>query len=242
MNPSVFHLLRHLRDSGTEIHTKKWQGVEAPQPMLEVLNATLYSSMASIVDEAAMQWSPNLPWADLHFDERVGGIPSNPGNTYNVWPFWRGGHLDGGEFTHTYQQRLWTNPLEGIRYRYGNLGSVVELLKREPDTRQAFVPIWFPEDTGVKHGGRVPCSLGYHFIIRNNEFHVTYYLRSCDARRHLFDDLYLCNRLALWVRDQVNQEWNMGQMHVHITSLHVFESDTFWLMKTVQKYEEQCAE
>ena len=31
-------------------------------------------------------------------------------------------------------------------------GDVIDLLEREPFTRQAYLPIWFPEDTGAFHG------------------------------------------------------------------------------------------
>jgi hypothetical protein len=50
----------------------------------------------------------------------------------------------------------------GIRYNYGDLNDVVDLLARSPATRQAVLPVWFPEDTGAVHGERVPCS---HFSI-----------------------------------------------------------------------------
>lgn len=233
MRDEIRGMFKLLYDMGKEIQTQKWQGVETPQPMLEILHVVFQSKMANDKSIAADLIKPNLPWADLHFEERVGGVPSNPGNTFHLWPFWRGGHRNNDEFTHTYQQRLWTNHLEGIKYRYGNLGDVVELLKREPDTRQAFVPVWFPEDTGVTHGGRVPCTIGYHFIVRDNKLDVTYYLRSCDARRHFLDDLYLCNRLALWIRDQVDPSWRMGDMRVIITSFHIFQSDYYWLQKTI---------
>ena len=229
--------LRKLHTEGYKISTTKWQGLESPQPMIEVLNVSLQSDLPQDQVEAATECSPNLPWADLHFEERVGGIPSNPGKTYQRWPFWRGGFIKEGYFDHTYMERLNTNPLMGVRYKYGNLHSVVELLKREPDTRQAFIPVWFPEDTGVKFGGRVPCTIGYHILIRDGKVHIVYYLRSCDARRHFFDDLYLCARLALWIRDMVNTELQMGTMSVHITSFHIFESDSYWLKKTIR-----CAE
>jgi hypothetical protein len=60
---------------------------------------------------------------------------------------------------------------------------------REPFTRQAFLPIWYPEDTGSVHGERVPCTIGYHFIRRGDWVHVVYYIRSCDFFRHFRDDI-----------------------------------------------------
>src|SRR5918994_728289 len=69
---------------------------------------------------------------------------------------------------------------KGIRFMYGDLSDVVDLLIRNPLTRQAYLPIWFPEDTGAHHRMRVPCTLGYHFMVRNNQLSCRYYMRSCD--------------------------------------------------------------
>jgi thymidylate synthase len=230
---SIRDALQLLYHDGYRIRTEKWQGVSAPQDMFEILNLDLRMNLESKIEKLKIQCKPSEPWADLHFAERVGGLPTNPGETYYKWPYWRGDHLTQGEFTHTYQQRMWTPRLEGIKYNFGDLGDLVELLKREPDTRQAYLPIWFPEDTGVKHGGRVPCTIGYHFIIRNSRIYVRYYLRSCDARRHFNDDIYLANRLTLWLNEQLESKYYMGELIMNITSFHIFESDRYWLSKQV---------
>jgi thymidylate synthase len=120
--------------------------------------------------------------------------------------------------------------LRGIKYEYGDLSDVVALLSSDPYTRQAYLPIWFPEDTG---GGskRAPCTLGYHFIMRENKLDITYYIRSCDMLRHFRDDIYLTHRLALWVITQCmarNPKWKEvepGTFNMHITSLHIFAND-----------------
>src|SRR5690606_13014492 len=53
---------------------------------------------------------PNLPWADDHFLERVGGEPLNPGEEWKNWP-WAGSAAkfrDPSErFNHSYAERLW---------------------------------------------------------------------------------------------------------------------------------------
>lgn len=101
-------------------------------------------------------------------------------------------------------------PLTGIRYNYGDLEDVVHLLGREPLTRQAYLPVWFPEDTGAVHLERVPCTLGYHFMQRAGYFHVYYPIRSCDYLRHFRDDLYLTTRLLLWVLERLRREYPEG--------------------------------
>jgi hypothetical protein len=208
---------------------------------------------------------PNLPWADDHFAERVSRNPTNPGEAYLHWPWWRGqeleaktaaatGSLKDFRFSHTYQERFWPKEAgkytldkgamrtaHGIRYEYGDLDDVVTLLVREPHTRQAYLPIFFPEDTGAVHGGRIPCTLGYHFLLRNNQLHTWYTIRSCDWVRHFRDDLYLAARLLLWVLDECLKAndameegaepnpWQTGVtpglFHFHCFSLHVHKGD-----------------
>jgi len=201
---------------------------------------------------------PNLPWADDHFLERVCGEPINPGIQWANWPY---GHSaarfldDQGKFNHNYMERYWPKYANfvhppsrtpddfrkiremsnfpansGIRYEYGDLRDVVKLLRDDPLTRQAYLPVWFPEDTG---GGdkRAPCTLGYHFIMRDGRLDVTYYIRSCDYLRHFRDDIYLTVRLALWVIEECRRDsaiWEdvvPGIFVMHITSLHLFKND-----------------
>lgn len=120
----------------------------------------------------------------------------------------------------------------GIRHKYGDLAGLVRDLAAEPDTRQAYLPVWFPEDTGDAHKGRKPCTLGYHFIMRRNKLDVVYYLRSCDFAHHFRDDVYLTIRLLHWVLTEcrrMNPEvWKnvqMGKFVMQITSLHMFIND-----------------
>lgn len=168
------------------------------------------------------------------------------------------------KFTHTYQERFWPKRAggglkhsperfhgeiewshsdhRGIRYNYGDLDDVVSLLLREPYTNQAYLPIFFPEDTGAVHGGRVPCTLGYHFILRKNKLHMWYEIRACDYVRHLRDDLYLACRLLLWMIEELQERelregWGVegpdqvwvdvdpGMMHFLAHSLHYHKGD-----------------
>lgn len=129
--------------------------------------------------------------------------------------------------------------MEGIRYRYGDLNDVVSLLAKEPYTRQAYLPVFFPEDTGAHHGERVPCTLGYHFLLREGKLHINYFIRSCDYLRHFRDDVYLAGRLCQWIVHQliVKEAWTgateqalwgnvtPGTLTMFISSLHVFEGD-----------------
>ena len=119
-----------------------------------------------------------------------------------------------------------------INHYYGDLWDLVELLAKEPHTRQAWIPLFYPEDTGISDGGRKMCSLGYQLIVRDGRLHMYYPLRSCDLIRHWRDDCYLAIRMMLWVLDrcrEINPNlWKivtLGTLSMHMTSLHVFEAD-----------------
>lgn len=206
--------------------------------------------------------APNLPWADNHFLERVCGYPINPGIEWANWSHGVNAEKslnENGQFNHNYMERYWPRfadeiewptktpqewidegfdapqcvyPHRGVRHAYGDLAGLVRDLAGEPDTRQAYLPVWFPEDTGDAHKGRKPCTLGYHFIRRNGKLDVTYYMRSCDLANHFRDDVYLTVRLLLWVLDECRRvspvNWvNVvpGKFTMHITSLHMFIND-----------------
>jgi len=218
-----------LKHSGAMVDAGRWQGVPTEgKPDLQTkelldlqFNVNLERASwhdpirETYVETLAREIHPNLPWADEHFAERIGGLPLNPDPSYKNWPWWRGQEaaaMSAGyqtKFTHTYSERFWPKQAgrytldrgalraaHGIRYPYGDYGDVLDLLAREPHTRQAYLPIFFPEDTGAVHGGRIPCSLGYHFLLRGNRLHCWYDIRSCDAVRHFRDDLYLAARLV----------------------------------------------
>lgn len=164
-------------------------------------------------------------------------------------------------FNHNYMQRYWPkfagmtdkgvicdrvvkeldlHPNYGIYHAYGDLMDVVRQLAREPLTRQAILPVFFPEDTGAVHGDRVPCSLFYQFFMRNGRLDCVYFLRSCDLFRHFRDDIYLTVRLVLWVLNEVRKLndtfWQVepGDYVMSITSLHMFRNDYLSLSKEIK--------
>lgn len=191
--------------------------------------------------DAKRIFSPNLPWAEDHFQERISGKPLNPPPSAKRWPFTQAGHeehLEDGKFSHTYPERFWPRNAgehrawqPGIRYQWGDLYHMTTALVQNHHTRQAYLPIFFPEDTGqeVRDKVRVPCTLGYHFQVRGGYLHVTYLMRSCDFMRYFRDDLYMAARLGQYVYSILagaNIELPYGvQLHVHIMNLHIFEGD-----------------
>jgi hypothetical protein len=254
-----------------KIPAKSWQSVKAPQAMPEIFNFSLGLDLEGHISIENLQKAikPNLPWAERHFlEERVSRHPKNPGETYKIWQDGKSAenHLrDGEQFDHSYAERYWPmyagkseggilpddrkglKPNVGYRFWYGDLDDLVDVLLDDPLTRQAYLPIWFPEDLGaiVSAKARVPCTLGYHFIRRDDKLHVIYPMRSCDYVRHFRDDVYLTIRLLQWVLDELKrkddlggpdgwQDVTLGTFTMHITSLHCFESDLYSIENRVK--------
>jgi hypothetical protein len=241
------------------VRTERWQGVAHNQDTRELLNASFMVDLQCIedLDHWRKDIKTNLPWADDHFMERIGGQPLNPGVQWANWPWSRSAaNFKQDRFNHTYMERLWpkfarrtadgrlpmgkgarkypqtdNRPKLGVGWAYGDLLDLVELLVKEPHTRQGWIPLFFPEDTGIGDGGRKPCTLGYQIIVRDGRAHIYYPLRSCDFIRHWADDCYLAVRLLLWVIDECRKRsefWKNiapGTYSMHMTSLHIFETD-----------------
>jgi hypothetical protein len=244
---------QQMYDYSYEVHTEKWQGKEIKHDpkytMIETLNLSFSCQMSPDIKEIGEQIKPNFAWADEHFEERVSGLPLNPPPSHVRWPYAQKNNEEFGgleKFSHTYPERIWpkfaseipNSKMSGIRYEYGDFNDVVELMSREPFTRQAFLPIWFPEDTGSVTGERVPCTIGYHFIRRGDWVHVVYYIRSCDFFRHFRDDIYLCAKKVFWLIEKLKEKdpenWNNvkpGMLTMHITSLHAWAVEKSLLKK-----------
>lgn len=117
---------------------------------------------------------------------------------------------------------------KGIRGNYGDLNDVINLMHEDIGTRQAYLPIFHPEDTGNANAGRKPCTLGYRFIVRSGRLDLTYDIRSCDFVRHLADDIYMTVRLAefmVYSLRELGHDVVLGDLVMNITSLHMFLSD-----------------
>jgi hypothetical protein len=240
------HQMEQLKDD------PNWLSVEITNVVFEYL---IPETQERLLEEV----EPNVPWAEMHFLERVSGEPMNPPPSAEIWPYAQRGnedHLEDGKFSHTYPERMWPKyagePMVwpdtqtwGLRYRLGDLRDLVDLIAKEPFTRQAYLPIWFPEDiTAANKGKRVPCTLGYHFLMREGVLNMTYFIRSCDFVRYFRDDVYMACRLVQWVCNELNDSTDgnvfvtevvdgeklyssvvPGMLTMHIVSLHCFEGD-----------------
>lgn len=229
---------KELKEKGKVVYPKKWQATQIDRGMREIFNYEFTCQISSSIKKLKKQIEPDLPWSDKHFKERVSREPLNPPPSYIDWPYyqddkkWR---TEGEKFSHSYPERIWTPEIQGIRYRHGNLDDVIDLLLSDPLTRQAFLPMFFPEDTGAHHGERIPCSIGWQFFHRDDKLSIFYPIRSCDYRRHFRNDIYMAARLTLWVLEELRKRDNYwddihpGTLTMQIWNLHCFEHEERFL-------------
>lgn len=235
---SVFRELKQgVLTEGRATRTNRWQSKEGTpfSDTIELMFVDFTLPVVRTMKEWQEEVMPSLPWAEDHFQERVGGEPLNPPPSHAWWPYAgrraNEDHLTQGRFSHSYPERLWSGDSD-----HADLDSLVALLTVDPTTRQAFIPIWWPVDGTLAGKERVPCTIGYHILIRENELHCNYYLRSCDLLRHFSDDVYMAGRLMQWLCEALpHRGLTPGSLHLAITSLHIFEGDVPNLSREVLK-------
>lgn len=186
-------------------------------------------------------------WADAEFKERVSldpttGEPWNPGCAWelrkDLWEQFLVCDKDKDIypqkfFDYTYSDRIMKN----VTYKgreTSKLDAVIQLLKEDPDTRKAVLNIFGSDsaanDDECGYGGnfRIPCSMYYDFLIRENpkggqQLNITYHQRSCDYATFFGSDVYLAWRLMEYVAKRVGVK--PGYLYHTIDSLHVYKKD-----------------
>jgi thymidylate synthase len=203
---------RDLKEMGTRVHSKTYQdkSIEGDEGMVQ---RELQNYVYTVTKPELDQLDPTQPWADAEFAERVGG-PVNPGEAYKLRPeVWNQFIQKDGRFGYSYPERMATL-VEGV----------INTLKRDESSRQAYLSVCDPVDLHYTGGARrVPCTLGYQFQIRGGQLNVTYLMRSSDFATHFQNDLYLAHKLQRHVAEKLDVP--VGFYSHFISSLHVFEKD-----------------
>lgn len=251
METNIERHIDNLIKNGREVKAGIWQATELFQDdlMLVINNADIELMVPDDLPGMLELTKADMPWCQVHFNERVSGKPLNPGESYKIWPYntfkaENDPFLKGKKFSHTYMERFWPRQAAllndahddyGIRFRFGDLNDVIKQLADNPLTRQAYLPIFFPEDTGAVHGERVPCTLGYLFYINDGILHCNYYIRSCDALRHFRNDIYLTMRLMHYIMYELECTVGLGKLTMYIANFHIFKNDLYALNKKENK-------
>lgn len=165
-----------------------------------------------------------IKYCEQEIKDRCSGEPLNPGNSYKIRADLWSKFIEGtGKFSYQYAERLWTN---------NQFRNVINCLRNDAGTRQAVLSIWDPEKdmdpTKLGGGNRIPCSLNYQFLIRNNRLHCIYSLRSNDFFGHHAIDLYCASGLMEYVVNELKDtypELKVGSLTYLCGSLHSFAWD-----------------
>lgn len=113
---AVYRRLCSAMRSAPEVRTERWQGVDATKnPALATHEMQFVDFEVDLAGREDLEFwrrdvKPNLPWADDHFLERVGGSPLNPGHEWKNWPWASSAEKfrNADEFfNHTYAERFW---------------------------------------------------------------------------------------------------------------------------------------
>ena len=180
-------------------------------------------------------YSRSREWADAEFQERI-DTSSNPVNPGKAWELrkdlWEQ-FLVNGKFDYTYNERMVILPY------------TIQLLKSDSDTRKAVLPIFNGngEDDTLYYPGnkRIPCSMYYDFLIRQNGkgekvLHICYHQRSSDFVTHFGNDVYLAWRLMEYVAKEVGVK--PGYLYHTIDSLHAYQKDWDKLASSLRVFED----
>lgn len=180
-------------------------------------------------------FSHSKEWADAEFQERIDiSDITNPGKAWELRKDLWEQFLVNGKFDYTYNERMVILPY------------TIQLLKSDSDTRKAVLPIFNgngEDDTLYYHGNkRIPCSMYYDFLIRQNGkgekvLHICYHQRSSDFAQHFGNDVYLAWRLMEYVAQEVGVK--PGYLYHTIDSLHIYKKDWHFLSCNLEDLQEK---
>lgn len=111
---------------------------------------------------------------------------------------------------------------------YGHLSEIVELLKRDPDSRQAVLTI-FNAATDLGRGKRdIPCTLTIQFLIRRGKLNMRVSMRSNDVFLGLPYDLVQFGALQAAIAKALDIEMGwychvVGSLHMYLRDLNKCE-------------------
>ena len=167
------------------------------------------------------EWEKIQKYCVQEHKDRTFGIPMNPGSSYKIrQDLWQKFMVDNGtKFDYTYSERL-----------HWQLKKIVEVLKEDKHSRQAILQIFQSNIDIERFGGdtRIPCSLDYQILIRNNRLYVIYHMRSNDYFAHFAIDIWLAAQMIMYFVDKLKgtyKELKPGSLIYFAGSLHAYRWD-----------------
>lgn len=215
---NVNYLTKEVRAYGFQVDSWSWN----PDKALKVLHYIFK-------DEAKAH--QGLQYILLEFQDRTSRTPSNPGRSYVVRKeIWKE-FLHNERFAYTYSERLcpqWRKFFEELRVRPGTRQAVLNIHSNIcPLHDLAEIGINIVEASADQRNaggsGRIPCSLYYQAMIREQRLEWVYAMRSCDFYTHFPIDILLAMMLQSWVADILRLK--PGMFTYFTGSLHAYKKD-----------------
>lgn len=224
---------RELKVSGITVPVKHYQNKELTgenQNTKELIGVNFVISKPSMRKKDMLQFlfkdeADNIEkYCEQEFLDRINREGLNPGNSYKIrLDLWQSlmSKKDGEKFDYTYSER--------INY-HNQLDNAISALKDDEHSRRAMIMIFKPEDTDESTGftTRIPCSISYQFLIRNNKLMVIYYIRSNDYFKHFAIDIWLANAIQEYIVEQLKPTYpnlKVGSLNYYCGSFHAYNED-----------------
>ena len=239
---------RNLYEMGIENRPKHYQNknIEGNDDFItKELMCEQYTLMELPDPDILFIHTKSKEWAEAEFAERVCGHGVNPGKAYllrrEMWDQFLTKNVYGLEkFDYTYPERI-NDTVSYNRSMMTKLEAIIRLLKDDPGTRKAIVDIYggYRPSGAMDHdyldgSHRIPCSMYYDFLLRENakgetQLNLCYHQRSSDFVQHFGNDVWLAWKMMEYVAEKVGVK--PGYLIHTIDSLHVYKKD--WvLLKT----------
>ncbi len=219
---------RELKKCSTQIHTQTMQNKDISRD-INYNTREIQSFDFAIVNTGDKDAMPGVTvqWVNDEFVERISSKYVNPGKAWKqrkeVWEEFlvnkvtheeeNGEPIDSRVFEYSYNERI-----------VPQLQPVIDELKKNPETRQAIIEIHNnAKDLKSMGTKRVPCSMFYHFMIRDRKLDVIYVMRSSDFATHFQNDIWLADELRRYIAAMVGVE--VGKFFMHVSSLHIYQRD-----------------
>lgn len=219
--PEAFgEIRRDLKEMGVNVNNVRMQDKHGSFPTLELRNYGY-----TVLEPRLTDLNPVQPWADAEWKERLSGIqgrPVNPGEAYKLRTDYE--HIKWEDyidpktkrFSYSYGERFCTS---------SQVLRLIRELQKNPLSRQLYISLWdtIIDPQLMSRGLRVPCSIGWQLLVRDDKLHMTYKMRSCDFVTHFQNDIYLS--MKLWEFIGMGAKIPLGDFSQIFDSLHVYEKD-----------------
>ena len=234
-------IARDLKEMGIEVENERMQDKEGSFPTLELINYGY-----TVTKPHTIQLNPIQPWTGREWEDRLNGIEGSPSPLGTAWSSRSDNHMNWEQYLeydgNPLPQGITLDRMRQISphakndplrfaYAYGErlalndqVLRVIRELRKNGPSRQLYISVWDPgtdiERIGVR---RVPCSLGYHLMLRSGALHMTYTMRSCDFVTHWQNDCWLALHLLDYIAKKTGN--SVGSFCQFINSFHVYSKD-----------------